>query len=95
MGVDAGGDAFALAQEMYTEADKTVAVTQESAGVIERAAATVERYQARIDEQAKLLGTQANRIQRALSALQDVKKEQWERISKAQEHLLGVWDDAT
>lgn len=129
MGVDAGGDAFAAAEETYRPegafkdqpenatpvkpAMKTYHVdsegnfivtpanpsqeaepySMETMVVLKRAGEQAQRYEARITEQARLLGLQGKRIQKALVALG---KDEWSGQGKdeyVRDVLMGKYDD--
>lgn len=84
MGVDAGGDAFAAAQENYGEAH-VISMTKHK-DAITRATEMAERYEARIAEQARLLGLVGKRVQKAIQVLP-------ERPELASEILKGEHDE--
>lgn len=92
MGVDAGGDAFRLAEMMNREAEVQKHVTQESVVVLRRASEQYERLQSRIAEQGKLLGVQGKRITHALAVLGD-EETNVNRITDAEAILRGERDN--
>lgn len=71
MGVDAGGDAFALAQEQYgqpVEGSLTIGV----GGLVDRYAAQAKRYELAIENQKAIITTQGKRITEALTVLEEM-----------------------